>query len=339
MLIWVILCLLVLLICLVAVLVYKTRSVDFGSKFDAALKEKFLNFQSNIHRELNETRQEVSRSKDIISEHALKTVENIKEMGATLERIIQQQEEAQKLGHSLKDVLQAPKLRGSYGETVLEEMLERALPRSIWEKQYQIAEGKKVDAIIRFKDVIIPIDAKFPRQDYQRYIESDSPQEKEKHWKAHETAVKEQIKSISGKYINPENGTSDFALMFIPSEAIYYETIAQKNYLGETSAIFEFAQSNKVFPVSPNTFYAFLQVILIGIRNLEIIKSAKKLQEGLASIQKSFGLFYDRYEEIGKHIGKAQEAFNKGDTHISRYRKNLQDTLQLEDFHAQDLIQ
>ncbi|MFH1414695.1 MAG: DNA recombination protein RmuC [Elusimicrobiota bacterium] len=321
----------VIIIVLLVLQFLNSRPVDYASKFEASLNEHFRNFQTDIHRELNSTREEVNRSKDLISEHAVKTIDTIKEMGSTLHKIIQQQEEAQKLGQSLKDVLQVPKLRGSYGEAVLEEMLERVLPDKIWEKQYTITDGKKVDAVVKLKDIVIPIDAKFPRDDYNRYLESDQPDEKKQHWKNHEKAVKNQIKSISDKYIKPENGTSDFALMFIPSEAVYYETIAEKNYIGEPSDMYDYAQSNRVIPVSPNTFYAFLQVVVMGTRNMEIMKSAKKLQEDLSALERSFGLFYNKYEDMGKHIDKAAEAYRIGEGHISKYKKRLDTVLRMDE--------
>lgn len=190
---------------------------------------------------------------------------------------------------------------------------------------------EKVDVVIKIKDIIIPVDAKFPRDDYLRYLNEKSEDEKIKYWKNFENAIMNQIRSIKDKYIKPEKGTSDFAIMFIPSESIYYETISEKNYLGEKSRLFEFAQENKVIPVGPNTFYVFLQVIAIGIRNLEIIKSAKKLQEYLSSLQKNFENFYLKYEEIGKSLNRAVEAYKLGDQYIERYKNQLDTTLQLEE--------
>ena len=317
------------LLALIYRLLMHQRHVDLPSKIDASLKEQFLNFQTDLTNQLNGTRQEVGRSKDLIAEHALKTIETIKNMGSTIHKIVQQQEDAHKLGQSLKDLLQAPKLRGNYGEAILEEMLERVLPQGIWERQYMIDNREQVDVVVRFKDIVVPIDAKFPRDDYQRYYSAANDQEKSKCWKEYETAVKRQIKSISEKYVKPEKGTSDFALMFIPSEAIYYETIAEKNHLGDQSKLYEYAQQNRVIPVSPNTFYAFLQVIIIGIRNIDIIKNAKKLQEGLVSMQKSFDFFHKKYTEIGKCINNANEAFRKGDDHVNRYKERLDAVIEM----------
>lgn len=265
-----------------------------------------------------------------VSDQALTTITEIKNIGETIYQLSQQQKEAEKLGQSLKDLLQAPKLRGSYGEAVLEEMLERILPKGLWKSQYAITPTEWVDCVVTFKDVIVPIDAKFPRDDYMRYLSADLPEDKSRHWRDFEKAVRRQITSIETKYIKPEAGTADFALMFIPSEAIYYETIAEKNSIDEPSTILDFAQEHHVMPVSPNTFYAFLQIILLGIRNIEVIKNARKLQVGLTSLQKTFALFYKKYEEMGRELNKATEAHRISGTHIERYKRNLEDTLNLE---------
>jgi len=323
---------LVLLIILVIILLLRNQPQDVTSQINAALANQFLALQSSINNELHSARQEIAASKDTIAQHTLKTIETIKEIGQTIHTITQQQEEAQRLGQSLKDLLQAPKLRGNYGEAILEEMLERVLPKGIWEAQVSIDGREKVDAVVKIKDMIIPIDAKFPRDNYQKYLNVSSVEEKRYYWNAYVSDVKKQIKSIKEKYIKPEKGTSEFALMFIPSEAIYYETIAEKNYLGMPSDLYEFAQDNKVIPVSPNTFYAFLQLVVVGSRNLEIIKSVKKIQNGLAELERVFDLFYAKYEEIGRSIEKAAESYRVGDGHIKKYKAKLDNTLKLEEF-------
>lgn len=322
----------IIILLLIFILKRSWAANELINKIESSLREHFLSFQSNIHNELNTTRVEISHSKDLITEHTLKTIETIKEIGSTINKIIQQQEESQKLAQSLKDILQTPKFRGTYSEVILEEMLENVLPKGIWETKYLIEGREQVDAAIRVKDIIIPIDAKFPRDNYLRYIEAPLPDEKNKYWKEYSSDVKKHIKSIKEKYIKPNKGTSDFALMFIPSESIYYETIAEKNYLGEPSEISKYAFENQVFPVSPNTFYVFLQVILMGLHNLEIRKNTRKLMEKLASLQKSFAQFYENYEKIGKKIEDAQDAYKTGCNHIDRYKKHLDSLLQMEEF-------
>ena len=277
----------------------------------------------------------VNEAKDIISDHAVKTIKSISDLGENLYKLVQQQEEAQRLGQSLKDLLQAPKLRGSYGETILEEMLDRVLPKGIWERQYRIDGREMVDCVVKYRDVVVPIDAKFPRDDYMRYLDAPTDEEKASCWKDFERVIKEKITSIESKYVKPEKGTSEFALMFIPSEAIYYETIAENNQLGAPSGILEFAQAHHVLPVGPNTFYAFLQIVFLGIRNVEIIRSAKKIQEKLSALERSFDLFYRKYEDMGKGIEKAAEAYRVGSGHIDRYKRHLDEALQLEAFEEE----
>ena len=161
-------------------------------------------------------------------------------------------------------------------------------------------------------------------------MEAESNDEKMGHWKSFESAVKLQIASIKNKYIKPHEGTAEFALMFIPSEAIYYETIAERNYLGETSAIWQYAQEHHVVPVSPNVFYAFLQVILLSLQNVAVLKDVRKIQEGLAALQYSFENFYKKYEEIGTALDRATKAYGVGDGHIGRFKRRLDSALQLE---------
>ena len=324
----IILCAIVILIILVIILLLK-KSFNKDA-INSFLKDQFITFQSQINKELNSTRSEINDSKDKMSDHTIKTIETITEMNKTMQKIIQQQEETSKLGHSLKDLLQLPKLRGSYGEEVLEEMLERVLPKGVWERQYVIDGREKVDVAIKYRDVVVPIDSKFPRVDYQRYLNSTTDEEKTQNWRSYENSVKMQIRSINSKYVKPEKGTSDFALMFIPSEGVYYETIAEKNHLGDPSKIYEFAQENKVIPVSPNTFYAFLQIIIQGIRNIELIKNTQKLQVKLTEIQKSFEQFYKKHEDIGKNLEKASESYRVGNDHVERFKNRLDDTLRLE---------
>jgi DNA recombination protein RmuC len=327
---------LVVLIALVGLLLFQRRSGS-SAELSASLRQEFLNFQSGLHTELGAARQSMDGAKDVVADQTIKTIDRIREIGDTLHKLIQQQEEAQKLGQGLKDLLQAPKLRGNYGEAVLEEILGRALPVGIWERQYAINGSERVDCIVRLRDVVVPIDAKFPRDDYTRYIEADSDEEKTQHWKAFEGAVKTQIVSIKNKYIKPELGTTDFALMFIPSEAVYYETIAENNHMGNPSTIWQYAQDHQVVPVSPNTFYAFLQVIILSIKNVEIVNKAKELREGLAGLDRDFGLFYNKYQDIGKEIERAADAYRIGDGHVNRFRRRVESTLQLEGLQEEKL--
>jgi len=323
--------LLVILIGLIAVLIRQIASgKEKKESIETILNAKFIDFSDRIRQTMDTTRIEVEKSKDSLSANAIKTLENIAGMKEVVSTLARQQEKVQQLGQSLEYLLQMPKLRGNYGEVILEEMLERVLPRGIWERQYTIAEGDRVDAVVKYKDVVIPIDSKFPKEDYQKYLGENNPDEKKIHWANYQRALKIQVNQIKDKYVRPEKGTSEFALLFIPSESIYYETIADKNYLGSPSQMYEYATERKVVPVSPNTFYAFLQIIMLGVRNIEIVRGAKDLQELLLKVEKDFNLFYKRFESIGKNIENASEAYRTGDGHIKRFKRNLESALKID---------
>ncbi|MFH1394606.1 MAG: DNA recombination protein RmuC [Candidatus Omnitrophota bacterium] len=324
--------LLLILIALVVLAILKiTGSTAKKETIESVLNAKFIDFSDRIRQTMDKTREEVEKSKDFLSKNALKTLEHITGMNEVVGSLVKQQEKAQELGKSLEYLLQAPKLRGNYGETVLEEMLDRILPKGIWEKQYAIADGERVDAVVKYKDVIIPIDSKFPKEDYQKYLAADNESDKKIYWINYEKALKVQINSIRQKYVKPEKGTSEFALLFIPSESMYYETIAEKNHLGDPCQIYEYATERKVMPVSPNTFYAFLQIVMLGIRNIEIARDAKKLQESLSKVERDFNFFYSKFELIGKNLEKASDAYKTGDGHIKRFKRTLDSTLQFDE--------
>lgn len=309
---------------------------DPSVKIESMMRKEFMEFQANLQKGLQDTRKEVSQSKDVISKQSIETLKTIRDLDKSLQVITQQQAKSEELSEKLKDILQTPKLRGNYGEEILEEMLEKVLSPDIWERQYHIVGSEMVDAAVKIKGVVIPIDAKFPRDNYLRYCDEEDENQKKQCWKMYETDVKTHIKSISGKYIKPENGTTDFALMFIPSEAVYYETIADKNYLGKENKIYEFSMQHKVIPVSRNTLYAFLQVLMMGIRNIEIIEATKKIQASLSVLEKDFDKFYKKYEAMGKAMDKAAEAHRVGDGHVVRYKRRLDETLALEELQDDD---
>ena len=170
--------LLITLIALVIFLIIKSQKSGLENKIHAMINDRFIGFQDIMHKSMETARQEVEQSKNIISDHAVKTLDTIKSMGGALEGMLQNQKESTELGNSLKYLLQTPKLRGSYGEEVLEEMLEKILPKGIWQKQYTIDGSERVDAVVKYKDTIIPIDAKFPREIYERYLNAEDKEEK-----------------------------------------------------------------------------------------------------------------------------------------------------------------
>jgi len=316
-------------IVLLAVLVVRVGAMKDRGQADLAIMNHINQFRKEIQETIHGSRKEMTGAREDMNRRAGDTLKLMAEMHSTVEKIISRQEEANRLGQSLKDILSTPKLRGNYGEVVLEELLERVLPRGMWERQFKIKEGSIVDIVVSYRDMHVPVDSKFPRDNYIRYMESNDVRDKEMYWKTYEKDVLARIKEIS-KYIATDCGTSDFALMFVPSEAIYYETIAEKNYLGQRSKIYEEAEKARVIPVSPNTFYAFLQVVMTAMRNMEVLNQAREIQLKLVKMQNKFDLFYRQYEAMGKDLEKAADAYRKGDKHIALYKRELDETLRVE---------
>jgi len=313
-----------LLVILVLLLVYfiVKKGNENTKAMDMIVKSHLESFRNGIEESMLSSKKEMTDARTDLNKQATDTLKFLVQMQSTMERVISQQEEANKLGQSLKDVLTMPKLRGNYGEIVLEDLLEKMLPSSMWQRQYIISPGYMVDAIVKYKDMLVPVDAKFPRDNYLRYLESELQQDKEQYWKLFERDLINQIKETA-KYIQVEHGTGDFALMFIPSEAIYYEAIADKNFYGQPSKISEALEKYKVIAVSPRNFYAFLQVILTSMRNLEVLNHAREVQNKLISLQKKYAHFYSNYEKIGHELNKSFEAYKIGDKHIGAYKKEL----------------
>jgi DNA recombination protein RmuC len=193
---------------------------------------------------------------------------------------------------SLQDILKNPKQRGILGEYYLETLLKNILPSTNFQMQYKFSNSEIVDAVVFIKDKIIPIDSKFSLENYNRLVEEKNPIEKEKFEKLFVNDLKNRIIETS-KYIRPSEGTMEFAFMFIPHEAIYYDLIINK--VGSENLIQTAAHKYKVIIVSPTSFLAYLQTVLQGLKALQIEETAKDIVK--------------RVEELGKHL-KAYEEYH-----------------------------
>jgi DNA recombination protein RmuC len=196
---------------------------------------------------------------------------------------------------NLQDYLRSPKLRGNIGEQVLKDLISQMFPKNSFYLQHSFKSGDKVDAAIKTDAGLLPIDAKFPAENFQRMMAAESEAEKESAKKEFVKDVKRHISDISKKYILPEEGTMDFALMYIPSEPIYYEAV-------NITELTEYARENRVYPVSPNTLYANLQVILLSYQGKEIEAKTRQVFTLLRAIQKDYSKLNDDLSVLNRHI-------------------------------------
>lgn len=220
---------------------------------------------------------------------------------------------------SLENLLRAPKFRGGLGELFLGDLLTQILPPAHYSLQYKFKSGEAVDAVIRIGDNLVPIDAKFPLENFKRYTSSEEEKEKGDLRKKFISDVKKHIDAIASKYILPDEGTYDFALMYIPAENVYYETILKDESFGKERSLFSYAMEKRVFPASPNSFYAYLQVIVLGLKGLHIEKSALIIFQNLARLQGDLGRFKRDFQVLGSHIGNAKTKFDESEKRLEKF--------------------
>jgi DNA recombination protein RmuC len=218
----------------------------------------------------------------------------------------------------LEQALRPPKARGGFGELLLENLLRDRLPPSAYSVQHTFTGGERVDAVVRVGQ-LIPVDSKFPLDNYHRIVEAESDVERQRHEKEFARDVKQHIDAIAGKYIRPAEGTYDFAFMYVPVEAVYYELAC-----GKTGALLQYAHDKRVFPVSPTTFTAYLQVIVLGMRGMQIEQHAHEVMGYVADLQHDFDKFAEDFDLIGTHLGRAQSKFNDADKRLNKFVTKLE---------------
>lgn len=227
---------------------------------------------------------------------------------------------------SLQDLLRAPKFRGQMGETMLENLLSLVMPKEHFQMQYRFKSGDAVDAIIKIGERIVPVDAKFTLENFQKILDTQDEEAKNVHRKKFIQDVKNRIDEISSKYILPQENTYDFALMYIPAENVYYELIIKEDLLS-------YCVSKRVIPVSPNTFYAYLQVICLGLKGMKVEENAKEILKNLGMLSNEIGKFEDDFGLLGKHLTSASQKYDDSQKKLEKFSdklSNIQNSKRLE---------
>jgi DNA recombination protein RmuC len=222
----------------------------------------------------------------------------------------------------LEQVLRSPKVRGGLGETLLEQVLGLMLPQAHWELQHGFRSGERVDAVVRVGERLVPVDAKFPLENFRRMLAEPEEEKRKPLRRAFARDVKLRVDEIAKKYIVPDEGTFDFALMYVPAENVYYEIII-KAAEGEEEPISSYALERRVIPVSPNCFYAYLQVIVLGLRGLGIEASARDIQDNLARLGGDLARVQEHMAKLGTHLGNAQKQFTDAERDLARFEAKL----------------
>jgi DNA recombination protein RmuC len=218
----------------------------------------------------------------------------------------------------LEQALRPPKARGGVGELLLGNLLRDSLPLDAYQLQHTFRSGERVDAVIKV-DRLVPVDAKFPLDNFERLATAGDDGDRELHERAFARDVKGHVDAIASKYIRPAEGTYDFALMYLPAESVYYEVVC-----GKTGSLYAYALSKRVFPVSPTTLHAYLLVITLGLKGLQIEQHAHEVMAYCGQLAQDFERFRSDFEVVGKHISNAQSKYGEADRRLERFEARLE---------------
>jgi len=269
--------------------------------------ERLQNISDQVQQKLEKNIQEGFAHFQKVQEHLKAAEEQLRNVGTVGQSI-----------NELNSLLKMPHLRGRFGEAELGKLLGDYLPAGAYEEQVSIVPDSKeaVDAVVKFPQAKLPIDSKFNREQILPLFETGDPQLLKEARKQLATVIKQQAQSINEKYIHPEHGTTDLALMFLPSETIYFEVIRNVE-------LCEALHKLNVFPVSPNTLAITLKSIAMSFGFYEFAKNVEKTLEQIKQAQRSFGLFQKKFEEVGKGLEKAQQAYGTAAGHLNRYTNRV----------------
>jgi len=262
------------------------------------------------------------------SDAQTKMADELKNTRDQISQIQRQLGEVQQAGNqmaltaqTLEGILGGAKSRGSLGEVTLERLLEDSLPRAQYEMQYRFSSGEVADAVIKLRDKkLMAIDSKFPLDAYRRI-----GTEGEEARRSFAVAVKGHADAISKKYIVPDEATLDVALMFVPSESVYYELLQTSDNKGQP--LDAYCRDKHVIAVSPNTLYAHLCVIAMGLRGMQMEENAKRLLESLSGMEKQMEKFADKFATLGTHLKNAQQSYSESDKLFERAQNTLETML------------
>jgi len=284
------------------------------------LQQQLGQLNSSVTQQLQNMNSQFQRT----TGHIGSTLGDVKKDVGKMEAVTREVLEKAKNISNLENLLRAPKFRGGLGELFLGDLLAQILPPAHYSLQYRFKSGDAVDAIVRIGGNLVPIDSKFPLENFKRFLTEEDDKTKVDLRKKFIGDVKKHIDGIASKYILPDEGTYDFALMYIPAENIYYETILRDENLGEDKSLFSSAIQKRVIPVSPNSFFAYLQVIVLGLKGLQIEKSARDIFQSLRRLHGDLERFRREFQVMGTHLTNAKTKYDDADKRLDKFSGKLE---------------
>ncbi len=269
-------------------------------KTDTALLEWLKSMQTSMDSNSLNTTKILQENAKQLHERLDKAAEVMRDVNREVGRM----NEVGKNMQELQEFLKSPKLRGNIGEQVLNDLIAQTFPKHTFSLQYQFRSGEKVDAAIKTDGGILPIDAKFPMENFQKMNKAHTEEEKNSFKREFIRDVKKHIDAIAKKYILPDEGTMDFALMYVPSETVFYEIVCIDDLV-------EYARSQRVYIVSPTTLYAHLQTILLSFEGKRIETKSREVFKLLRALQIDYEKVNDSLDILGKHLNNASGQYHQ----------------------------
>lgn len=238
------------------------------------------------------------------------------------------------VGRSMKELqefLKSPKLRGNIGEHILNDLISQMIPKNSFHFQYQFKSGDKVDAAIITDAGILPIDSKFPLENFQRMIKSEEKAERDRAGKEFGNDVRRHVRAIAAKYVLPDEGTTDFAMMYVPSESVYYE-------IATNAELMDYARNNRIYPVSPNTMYATLTIILRAFQGKNFAAKSRQILRLLQAVETDYGKLEESLQVLGGHIGNAYNKFSDVSGQSQRLGQKINSAISLQEVEQPKML-
>jgi len=295
-----------------------TQLNELSRTVDQKMGEGNKTMHEFMHTQSGQSQKLMSTITKQISDQLIEVVKGVSETKESTKQVFTIAEQLR----NLEKVLKNQKQRGNLGEASLELILSNVLPGQ-YESQYMFKDGEKVDFVIKTPEGVVPIDAKFPLENYMRLIEEIDDERKELYRREFKNDVKKRIDETA-KYIRPGEETLPFAVMFIPAEGIYYDLLNSAVGVGVNSVdLLDYASQRGVMMASPSTFLAYLQTVLFGIKRMKIQEEAKDIIKKIGELQKHLASYEDYHGKLGKTLGTAVNHYNDSNKEFRKIDKDI----------------